>query len=360
VAVHARSTGPAPSLGPVDGSASALARSSAWTREATPVLAAIELESRRTDDVRLRWDASSVARRGGPPPRAVAALLERGAELAHHREVLRAAMLEVRLAPTSESVLRSASQELAAAQEMLRAIVAGRGAFGDPLEATVKRLLDEGAAASSVADTRRGSRTASPGSSAEDIVLDGPPTSEATVRLAGGTSADVDVTDAVSAGRGRAAPVPSSTRTARAAEDAGAGRSGTLRPDLTAAPSEPDQERRGGGGAPQRSASSEPTGDTTISPDPGSSDPIETGDEAGTTDTMLTFGHRPPDEPAAEPTSESIVESIVESTPESTPEEQRTSPRDGAAADRPSPADAPCAVGDVVPPEGTVLDPARS
>jgi len=322
VAVHARSTGPAASsIGPVDGSASVLARSSAWTRAATPVLEAIELESRRTDDVRLRWDASSVARRGGPPPRAVVALLERGAELAHHREALRAAMLEVRLAPTSESALRSASQELSAAQEMLRALVAGRSGFGDPVEARVMRLLDERAAVSSVADPRRDSRTVGPGGPIEHTVLDEPRASDATVRLAGATSVDVDGTEAVSASRGRAAPVPSSTRRAPDTEDPG-GESSTPRSSPTATSGESDRERVDGGTVPQRSASSELTGDSTIPSDSGPSGPPETGDEARSTDTMLTFDHRLPDEPATQPSTEP------------TREEDSSSPLDGFDADR--------------------------
>jgi hypothetical protein len=335
VAVHARSTGPAaPSLGPVDGSASVLARSSAWTREATPVLAAIELESRRTDDTRLRWDASSVARRGGPPPRAVVALLERGARLAHHREALRAAMLEVRLAPTSESALRSASQELSAAQEMLRALVAGRSAFGDPVEATVMRLLDQGAAVST-ADPRRGSRSAGPGGRTEDTVIDEPLAPDATVRLTAATSVDVDGaedgTAPVSAARERAAPVPSSTRRASGAEDPGTAGAGAPRSSPTAA-SGADRERVGGGSVPQRSASSGLTGDSTIPSDVGSSGPPAAGDEAGSPGTMLTFDHRWPDESVTEPSTEPRTEptSDEETSAPDGPDADRCPPPDGA------------------------------
>ena len=126
---------PAEDAGPV------LARSSAWVREATPVLAAIELELRRTNEVRQRWETSSVARRGGPLPGAVVALLARQADLAHHREALTAAMTALLRTPTSELAVASAWQQLGAAQMTLRALVPDQGAlFQDPLEAMVLRL----------------------------------------------------------------------------------------------------------------------------------------------------------------------------------------------------------------------------
>ncbi|WP_133252023.1 hypothetical protein [Actinomycetospora cinnamomea] len=149
--VHTRSSGPSEtSPGSAEDAASVLARSSAWTREAMPVLASVETELRRADEVRQRWEASSLARRAGPPPGPVLALVERRAELARHRDALRAAMTAIRSAPASEAALVSAWPQLRAAQEMLQALVAGRGELGDPVEATVLRLvLDEGPAARS-------------------------------------------------------------------------------------------------------------------------------------------------------------------------------------------------------------------
>lgn len=142
--IHTRSAGPpaAPSA-PADDATAALARTSAWTGEATPVLAAIETELRRTDEVRRRWDASARAQRDRPPPGAVVALLERRTELAHHRDALRATMAAISSAPATESALASAWPQLRAAQEMLRALVSARGELGDPVETKVLRLLDQ-------------------------------------------------------------------------------------------------------------------------------------------------------------------------------------------------------------------------
>lgn len=143
-AVIPRSDGPPETLpAPADDGASALARSAAWTREATPVLAAISSELRRTDEVRHRWDTSALAGRAASPPRAVVVLGERRAELARHRDELGTALAAVRAAPTSESALVVARPRLRAAQNLLRALASGRGELGDPVEATVLRLVRE-------------------------------------------------------------------------------------------------------------------------------------------------------------------------------------------------------------------------
>src|SRR6187200_49962 len=54
---------PDTSPGPADEAVSASARSSAWTREATPVITAIDTELERIGEVRQEWDTSSIARR---------------------------------------------------------------------------------------------------------------------------------------------------------------------------------------------------------------------------------------------------------------------------------------------------------
>ncbi|MDD7927168.1 hypothetical protein ACFPEL_05325 [Actinomycetospora chibensis] len=143
--VTTRSAGPPEaSPGPADDATSESAGSSAWTREATSVLTAIETELDRTDEVRRRWDTSSVARRDGPPPRAVVALLGRQSTLTEHRDALRSAMTAIRSGSAREAAMATAWQQLRAAQEMLRALDAGRSALGDPVEATVLRLaLDQ-------------------------------------------------------------------------------------------------------------------------------------------------------------------------------------------------------------------------
>ena len=147
--------------GPADEATSVAAGSSAWTREATAVLAAIETELDRTDEVRQQWDTSSVAHRGGPPPRAVLALLGRQKELAEHRDALRSAMGVIRSESASEVAMAAAWQQLRAAQEMLRALDAGRSALGDPVEATVLRLaLEKDASVASAAWPEAGPRHA--------------------------------------------------------------------------------------------------------------------------------------------------------------------------------------------------------
>jgi hypothetical protein len=153
VVIHTRSAAPPDaSPGPADDADSVLARSSAWIHEATPLLAALETELRRTDEVRRRWDASPLARRDRPPPAAVLALLERRSELAHHRDALRAAMTAVRSAPASESALVSAWPQLRAAEEMLNALVSRRGVLGDPVEAMVLRIVLEEDTSSTLGD----------------------------------------------------------------------------------------------------------------------------------------------------------------------------------------------------------------
>jgi hypothetical protein len=142
--ITTRPAGPPDALrGPADEATSVAAGSSAWTREATAVLAAIETELDRTDEVRQQWDTSSIAHRAGPPPHAVLALLGRQKELAEHRDALRSAMGVIRSESASEVAMAAAWQQLRAAQEMLRALDAGRSALGDPVEATVLRLALE-------------------------------------------------------------------------------------------------------------------------------------------------------------------------------------------------------------------------
>lgn len=141
--ITTRPAGPDALPGPADEAVSASAGSSAWTREATPVLTAIDTELERIDEVRQEWDTSPVARRDGPPPQAVLALLGRQKELAEHRDALRSAMASVRSESASGVALATAWQQLRAAQEMLRALDAGRSALGDPVEATVLRLALE-------------------------------------------------------------------------------------------------------------------------------------------------------------------------------------------------------------------------
>jgi hypothetical protein len=161
-AVQSRPDGP-PGTGaaPARDADSVLARSSAWTREATPVLASIETELRRADEVRARWDGSSLAHRGpSSPPGAVVALTDRRAELAHHRDGLRAALATVRSAPGSEAALVVAWPRLRAAQGLLRSLSAARGELGDPVEAAVLRLVaDEQAPDPAGGEPARGSRT---------------------------------------------------------------------------------------------------------------------------------------------------------------------------------------------------------
>ena len=149
--ITTRSAGPPGAFpGPADDATSVSAGSSAWTREATAVLTAIETELERTDEVRQRWDTSSVARTDGPPPHAVLALLGRQKELAEHRDALRSAMVAIRSESASDAAMATAWQQLRAAQEMLRALNAGRSALGDPVEATVLRLaLEEDASVAS-------------------------------------------------------------------------------------------------------------------------------------------------------------------------------------------------------------------
>jgi hypothetical protein len=219
VVIHTRSAGPPDALpGPADDVASALAGSSAWMREATPVLASLETEIRRTDEVRWRWDASSLARRDGSTPVAVVALLERRSELMQHRDALRAAVGAVRSAPASESALLSAWPQLRAAQEMLGALVSRRGPLGDHLETMVLSLiLDEYTSSASVADQppgRDARRTAS--DRVEDTVTVAltAPTSEPAVRSGASTAAPAQGPRTVAAAPERTAAVASLTRSA--------------------------------------------------------------------------------------------------------------------------------------------------
>ncbi|GAA4923183.1 hypothetical protein EV188_104585 [Actinomycetospora succinea] len=165
---------PGPPSGTTDDAASVLARTSAWTREATPVLASIETELHRTDEIRRRWDGSSLARREPSPPGAVVALVDRQVELAHHRDGLRAALTAVRATPGSESALAVAWPRLRAAQELLRSLASERTGLGDPVEAAVLRLVaDEtvpGGAGGEPAPSR-GTRTPAPTVDAVRVAL---------------------------------------------------------------------------------------------------------------------------------------------------------------------------------------------
>ncbi|GLZ48371.1 hypothetical protein Acsp06_45560 [Actinomycetospora sp. NBRC 106375] len=204
-----------------DPAASVTARSAAWTQEAGPVLGAVEHELGRVDAIRKRWEASPAARRPGPSPGAVVALLARQATLAEHRTALRDAMAAVRARPASEPALDGARGQLWSAQQMLRAIDAGRGALGDPVEAAVMRLVDGVAAPPE--DRRAGS------------VAPGAPVRDATVELAATTVDAVErpVTRAV-----RAAGTPEA-RTAGAASSVTSASAADVEPEAPVASPSP-------------------------------------------------------------------------------------------------------------------------
>ena len=311
VVIHTRSAGPPDALpGPADDVvASALAGSSAWMRQATPVLASLETEIRRTDQVRWRWDASSSARRDGSPPVAVVALLERRSQLAQHRDALRAAMGAVRSAPASESALRSAWPQLRAAQDMLGALVSRRGPLGDHLETVVLSLiLDEDTSSTSAADppSGRDARRTAP-DRIEDTVTVAltAPTSEPAVRPAASTAAPAQVPETMGAAPGRTAAVASPTRSAF----------GAAVPRIRSDSAEADDAvETSGSDTPSPAAATEPDGSDTDGgdqeppeegfPSPGvppSSEPVPV---VPSDPTMLTFDRPSPG--AADPESEPV------------------------------------------------------
>ncbi|MFC5139000.1 hypothetical protein ACFPK1_12215 [Actinomycetospora rhizophila] len=238
-ALQTRPDGP-PDRGadPAEDGGSALARSSAWTREATPVLASIETELRRTDEVRARWDGSSLARRAPSTPGAVVALVDRRAELAHHRDGLRAALATVRSAPGSEAALVVAWPRLRAAQELLHSLSSARGELGDPVEAAVLRLvLDEQVQGPSGAPPGRGTGAdtvrvalASTASAVEQPAVSAVSTVSALPSVPAVSAAPAEVPETVAAAPAVAAAAPAPEVTDDAPEDA-APRTAPVTPD---------------------------------------------------------------------------------------------------------------------------------
>ena len=184
--------------------------------EATAVLTAIDTELDRTDKVRQRWDTSSIARRDGPPPQAVLALLGRQKELAEHRDALRSAMGVIRFQAASEVAMATAWQQLRAAQEMLRALDAGRSALGDPVEATVLRLALEKDASVPPAGGPRPERDTVPARAFEDTATVALAATTSTLRdpSIGATTSAAGVPSASGGARERAAPTASATAAA--------------------------------------------------------------------------------------------------------------------------------------------------
>lgn len=301
--IHTRSPGPpdAPSA-PADDATSALARTSAWTGEATPVLAAIETELRRTDEVRRRWDTSARARRDGSPPGAVVALLERRTELAHHRDALRATMAAISSAPATESALASAWPQLRAAQEVLRALVSGRGELGDPVEMKVLRLLGkessdtsdvppvsgedkERATRGGVEDTVTGALAATTAEPAELAPASAPVSAEIPQPLgvaSGPVASVVPPTDPVSAVVGEVVRSDAGAGAAEAEADEAAESS---EPDPSGRAVQPDPGGSDANGDPERSTDQvldAPSGRTILTfdrPATGTKDPESLGEE---------------------------------------------------------------------------------
>jgi hypothetical protein len=289
--IHTRSSGP-PEAGPAEDVASLPARIAAWTHEAAPVLAAIESEFGRADELRRRWDESSLARSAGPPPRAVTGLLERRDALAQHRDGLRATMTAIRAAPTSESAWAPAWPRLRAAQAMLGALASGRGELGDPVEAAVLRLLAEDAAGPTVSRSPGEGKVLTRGLEDSATVVLAVSTSEvAGTRIVPATvsRAVADPTEAVVATRaalagGPADAIAPSEPTPRSVATA-ASRSAAPSGDTDRASGSPDAEGGEAGAAPERARRApEPTATTApdgSGPDESGPDPESGPDESG-------------------------------------------------------------------------------
>ena len=290
---------PDPAPGPADTSGSVLARSSAWLREAAPVLGAVELEIRRAEGVRRQWVASSTAQRGGPPPGAVVALLGRHAALERHRATLRAATDAVRADPASEPLLAGAQQQLRAAEQMLGDLVAGRGVLGDPTEAAVLRLVDDRSNLAASGSDRP------PVQAVGASVRTGPVRSGAARLVAAVSPA---VTRPVAAGisstaspEERSEPSPVSSAPSGGAEDTGADRS--FRSVAEPAPDAPEvADVEDGRASPLPSAAppaDEPAAPPTDEPAASSTDERAAPPERAASPvdgSMMTFGATPPDD----------------------------------------------------------------
>ncbi|WP_328306930.1 hypothetical protein [Actinomycetospora sp. NBC_00405] len=336
------------------------AGSSAWTREATTVLAALETELERTDEVRQQWDTSSIARRDGPPPHAVLALLGRQKELAEHRDALRSALAAIRSESASQVAMATAWQQLRAAQEMLRSLDAGRSALGDPVEATVLRLaLDEDASVASAAGPGPDRDTRGPTARAfEDTATVALAATTSTLRAPsiGATTSVAGVPSASGVARERTAPTASPTAAASeavvrsvpadgGAADAATGTAGPDSPGL-AAPAVRDggsvddgNQRTPTQDTPTQDTPTQdtptqdtptpqdiPTQDTPTPQDPSSLDPTPA---APSEPTMLTFDHSSTVAPDQESTGdEAPLVSDPDPHPEADPEagEETTAP----------------------------------
>ena len=296
--------------GPSDEATSVSAGSSAWTREATAVLAAIETELERTDEVRQQWDTSSVAHRDGPPPRAVLALLGRQKELAEHRDALRSAMGVIRSESASEVAMAAAWQQLRAAQEMLRALDAGRSALGDPVEATVLRLaLEKDASVASAGGPRPDRDTRGlPARGFEDTATVALAATTSTLRdpSIGATTSVAGVPSASGVAREPTAPTASPTAASDAvvrsvpsdegAADAATGTAGPDSPGLAASSDQGEAVDDGNQRTPTEDAPTQdlPTQDTPTqdTPTPEGSSSLDPTPAAPSEQTMLTFDDR--------------------------------------------------------------------
>ena len=294
---------PDTSPGPADEAVSASARSSAWTREATPVITAIDTELERIGEVRQEWDTSSIARRDGPPPRAVLALLGRQKELAGHRDALRSAMAVIRSESASEVAMATAWQQLRAAQEMLRALDAGRSALGDPVEATVLRLALEKDASAGGPRPDRDTVTAR---TFEDTATVALTATTSTLRdpSIGATTSVAGVTSASGVAPERTAPTASPTaaasdavvRSAPSGGGAAAGTAETVGPDspgLVAPTDRGDPLDDGNQDSPTQDAPT-PQGSSSVDPTPA----------APSEPSMLTFERSPTAAPDEESTGD--------------------------------------------------------
>ncbi|MDD7921476.1 hypothetical protein [Actinomycetospora callitridis] len=285
------------------------AGSSAWTREATAVLAAIETELERTDEVRQQWDTSSVARRDGPPPRAVLALLGRQKELAEHRDALRSAMGVIRSESASEVAMATAWQQLRAAEEMLRALDAGRSALGDPVEATVLRLALEKDGSVPPAGGPRPDRDTVPARAFEDTATVALAATTSTLRdpSVGATTSVAGVPSASGAAGEPTAPIASPTAAASDAvvrsvpsdggeSDAATGAAGPDSPGLAASSDQGEAVDDGNQRTPAEDTATPdlPTPDnpTQDIPTPESSSSLDPTPAAPSEQTMLTFDDR--------------------------------------------------------------------
>ncbi|MEJ2863686.1 hypothetical protein [Actinomycetospora flava] len=281
---------PDPPPGPADTSGSVLARSSLWLRDAGPVLAGVEVELRRVEGVRKQWETSPMARRTGPPPSAVAALLDRRAALERHRETLRAATVALRAEPASEPLLSSAAEQLRAAQQMLRELDSGRGVLGDPMEAAVLRLAGDRAGLAASGAASRSDRTpvqavrvSTPLGAAGPVVAGRPTTRAVAVRPVAVESSST------ASEEGPRDSSPGSSVPSGGAEDPEAGRS--LRAGTAPAPAPeptPTPSAAPGAEGPSSGGPAAVPAEAPVAPPDGSAPAVGTS--------VLTFGGTPPDD----------------------------------------------------------------